>query len=455
MKKLCLIFSIAVMIFAGIFAGRALPRASASAATGGFENAFLTEFASYKTRDPGSEGEKQAANYIKTKLDSFSSANFGPADSSSVKGGVQEFSFTSSIDGLNKKSQNLVYFYKSNVQTDKKLILGCNYDNIAIETDGFEYALTESEGINGSAGSVAVLLSIAKLLPSLNLPYNVEIIFFGAGESNLAGSKFYSKGILPETKTNILAYINIDSVAVGKSLYFYVDEVDTVFSGYVSDAVSASGVKKIDTVHLGKVMTDYDNELGLKYSHVAQNSDNKTFMSEQILSINLFAGDYDSGIVYGKNEFANEENVIYTGNDSRAYIASKYGQNAVSDNLSATFGAITKLISDENFQASCVAAFGQTNLFYKVFGSSQVIAYITAVTLIILIAVAIYLHYRLTLKSYDANIEPEFLTTVISISEHIDDTLLDENVPKAVSQVIANDIKKDKMLKPDKKKKDS
>ena len=56
------------------------------------------------------------------------------------------------------------------------------------------------------------------------------------------------------------------------------------------------------------------------------------------------------------------------------------------------------------------------------------------------------MHLRFSIKSYDARIEPEFLSTIVSISQNIDESCKDENVPKAVSQVVAYDIKKDKTI---------
>ena len=50
-----------------------------------------------------------------------------------------------------------------------------------------------------------------------------------------------------------------------------------------------------------------------------------------------------------------------------------------------------------------------------------------------------------------SNVELEFLSSVMKISEQIDGQGTDANVPKAVSQLIANDIKKDKTIKRSKK----
>lgn len=419
-----------------------------------YRNEILNEFSHFKNREPGSEGERLTAEFIKDKLDNMTQemSNLSAVNSSAVVDGIQTFYFNSIFDGLKKESQNLIYFYKSTNDTDKKVILACNYDAVAFDFEDLVNLFTESESINGSAGSVAVLLSLVKLLPTLNLPFNVEIVFFGAGESENAGSNYYTKGILPEIRENILALINIDNIAVGKNLYYYIDEVQTSFSSYIETVLSDSNIKKVDTVHLGKIMTDYPNELGLNYSHIAMNSDNINFMANNILSINLFAGDYDSGIIYGKNEYLQDETITYTKNDNIAYISDKYGATAVSNNLTICFDSIVSMLTSENFENECLKAQNQTTLFYKIFGNQKFIAYLAVVVLIIIIAVISYFNLRLSIKSYESKLEPEFLSTVISITEHIDKECKDENVPKVISKVIANDIKKDKTIKTKKKK---
>jgi len=460
MKKILSIIIAFICIFALVmFAG--YPKTSASAKGlnysqfAAYQNEVLTEFSQFKNRINGTKGEAQAADFIKSKLDELCLENnlLSPVNSASIEAGVQEFRFNSVTDGLDYYSQNLIYFHKSQSETDKKVIIGTNYDSFALEINDTSVNFVESEGINSSAGSVALLLAIVKSLPSLNLPFNVEIIFFGAGESNNAGSNHYVKGILPEIKDNILCMINLDNLAVGENLYFYVDEVKIGFSDFIEEA--SLGSSQIQLVHLGKTLLDYENELGLDYYHIAMSSDNINFMSQQILSINFFSGDYEEGIIYGRSEHKGEELLTYTPNDNLKNIAEKYGANYVSQNLFKAYEGVVSLLSNDNFAGECADAQNQTKLFYGIFGSQKIITYLTAVVLIVIIAIVIGIHLKLSLKSYDANIEPEFLSTIISISQNIDETCADENIPKAVSQVVANDIKKDKIIKSKKNKKDS
>lgn len=461
MKKILSLIAAIILILSG-FAYIKAPVAETFAANEyawmqNYQMQVLEEFAGYKNRLHGTNGEKQAANYIKSKLDEIcqENSNLSAVSSSSVKDGIQQFTYTYLE---NKKSQNIVYFNKASIETDKKVIIACNYDAYAYDYDMFEEVYIESEAINGSAASVTLLLTLTKSFSSLNLPYNVEIVFFGAGEADGAGSSFYTKGIDEQSKQNILCMINIDSIAVGENLYFYVDEVSTKLSDFVGENLNTASIniRQVDTVHLGKAMFDYENKLGLDYTHIALTSDNINFMKDGISCINLFAGDYDEGIVYGRCEYNGKESINYTKNDNLDYIIANYGSNEVSNNLSEMYKGIVSILQDNSFENVCLNSQDATKFFYGIFGNQELIAYLSVIILIVIIAVICFIHLRFSISSYDANIEPEFLNTVIAISQNIDESCTDENIPKAVSQVIAHDIKKDKTIKVKKsKKKDS
>ena len=423
-----------------------------------YQNKVLTEFSKITNRLAGSENEKQASDYIKAELDKISQENprFSAVNNSSTKEGVQKFTFSSRLSGKNERSQNLIYNYKSSEETNKRIIIACSYDSIALQQniDDLTINFVDSQAVSGSSASVALVLSLAKNLIAMNLPFDVEIIFFGASESGFAGSKFYTQGLLPADKENILCMINVDNIAIGKNLYFYVDEVSNGFEKFVSNALNEDNLntKQVDVVHLGKFLYDYENELGLNYGHVAMNSDNINFMKENILSLNFFAGDYDDGIVYGTTEYCGEESIIYTKNDNLEYINEKFGEDYLRNNLYNAYASLVSIVLGEGFEDACLSAKNSTKLFYGIFGNQKLIAYFMVVALIIMIAIAIYFHFKLSIKSYNANVESEFLNTVLKISQHVDGTMSNEAVPKVVSQVVANDIKKDKTIKTKRKK---
>ena len=466
MKK---IFKTFILVLACIIAlpAVAISNLKASAATTGaitsyasFEstvNSIISEYAIFDERFAGSEDEKSASEYIKDYLDNNTS--LVARNDAYVKDGVQIFTFESIFSGVFETSQNIIYTLKSSKVTDKKIIIGCHYDAIAydfnINSDTYGEIIA-SESINGSAGSVATMLALATYLSVDGLDFNIEFVFFGAGESNKAGSKYYSNGITEEDKENIICMINLSQIAYGENLYFYMNEVSTKSANFVEDVTYDSRVEieKINTAHLNKILLDAEqNELGLNYTHVALDSDNINFMKEGIETINIFAGDYSKGIVIGRQEFEGSDIITYTSNDSIAYILENKKDYVIAENLYEVYKTIFVTITNEDFVSTFEASAGSTEFFYKFFTNSNLVLYLTVVVFIVLVVVALYVYYKLSVKAYYANIEMEFLSSVMKISDQIDKNGKDDSVAKVVSQVIANDIKKDKVIKVSKKKK--
>lgn len=411
---------------------------------------IISDYSAYKNRIPGSDGEKQASEYIRKYLETETSLI--AKNTTYIKNGVQEFSFDSEISNVYEKSQNIIYTLESSKETSKKVIIGCHYDSIAIDMDASSETYgkyVDSESINGSAGNVATLLSLASLISADNLEFDIEFVFFGAGESNNAGSSYYTKGISNDDKKNIIAMININQVAVGEQLYFYMNEVSTKPEKLVEDIVDDRkiDVELVSTAHLNKVLLEEDNVLGLGYNHVALDSDNINFMKENIPTINIFAGDYSDGVIIGRQEFAGKDLVTYTVNDNIDYILENFSDYAMEDNMYNVFKMVYYTLTDSDFIKTFENAKGDTNWFYNIFANDNLVFYLTVIVFIVFIIVAMYIYYKLSVKAYYANVEMEFLSSVVKISDQLDKSGKDENVAKVVSQVIANDIKKDKTIK--------
>ena len=411
----------------------------------------FTNFKDLKNRVAGSEGEFKTAKYIHNYITAETS--FIPKNDDRVKEGYQEFTFESYFSGLYETSQNLVFVYESSKQTNKKVIIGAHYDAVAYEDESYHTVddIVECESINGSAGNVALLLALAKHIPSWNLDFDVELVFFGAGESNFAGSKYYTEGISAKEKKNILAMLNFDGVALGKTEYYYVDEISSRLSKLVGGAISDNKLqtKEIDIAKLNKII-DVNDELGLGYTHVALASNHVNFKKLGINTINFFAGDYNTGITMGRCEYSGSEILRYTENDNLEYIKTNIGENVVTDNLYEVFKTVNATLTDSDFVS--VAGKGNENdWFYTVFANDNLALYLTVVVFVLFVVIAMFVHYKLTVRAYYSNVELEFLSSVVKISEQIDEKGTDMNVPKIVSQVIANDIKKDKTIKRSKK----
>ena len=215
----------------------------------------------------------------------------------------------------------------------------------------------------------------------------------------------------------------------------------------------SSFTKEIDLSHLNKTEFVY-NDLGLGYSHIALESDNVNFMKRGIATINLFAGDYETGIVLGRNEYNGKELISYTDNDTLEYINKNLGSEEIADNLYMVNSAIETLLNDANFERNAAKSYGKTNWFYKIFANEELVLWLTIVAFVVVLIVSMYIYNKLTFKSYYANVEVEFLSSVVKISDHVEKGPESKEVAKVIGQVLANDIKKNKTLKPEKKKKE-
>lgn len=418
-------------------------------------NSILTDYVQFDSRAPGSQGEKQASVYIQDYLNLLTYLK--PKNDTHTTNGVQTFQFESKFTGKYETSQNIVYTTDT-LGFDKKVVIGCHYDAVAFKMNAETGVMEEvaSESVNGSAASVALLLTLAKNIQQFTLNYNVEFVFFGAGESNNAGSKVYTQGVSKKEAENVLCMINLDEIAYGNNLYFYSDEVNTSAQDFVVDVIKEKGtdIDKVDVVNLNKVTYVYD-ELGLGYTHVALQSDNVNFMKLGITTFSFFAGDYSKGLVAGKSEYLDAaDNITWTANDNLTYIANTQTADYVLNNLYEVFKTIEYTLTDFDFVNVMKQSAGDSAWVYTLFGNQTLVTYLTVFAFIALVIVAMFVYYKLSIKAYHANVEVEFLSSVVKICEQIDETGQDANVAKAVSQVIARDIKKDKTIK-SKKKKDS
>lgn len=413
---------------------------------------ILTEFCEYKTRIAGSENEEDASKYIHSYLKTNATKLSAKNDASTVDG-VQEFMYISEYSGVYENSQNIVFEYKSASKTDKKVIIACNYDApVKYDEETGEFVSFENDALNASAAGVASMLMLAQTLPNYSLSYNLEFVFFGASETYNEGSEFYLNGLSEDEAENVLCVINIDKIAFGNKMYFYIDEIKTDFSKYVSRVCSAFS-KEVDLTHLNK--TEFvETELGLGYSHIALDSDNVKFMKRGIATISMFAGDYESGIIMGRSEYDGKELITYTKNDTIAYANKHLGETEIVDNLFLVNSTIETLLNDSGFVKNASKSYGQTEWFYKIFANEQLVLWCSMVAFVVVLIVAMWIHFKLTKKSYYANIEVEFLSSVVKISEHVDKNAGDKDIAKVVGQVIANDIKKNKTIRPERKRKD-
>ncbi|MBP7687407.1 MAG: M20/M25/M40 family metallo-hydrolase [Thermoflexales bacterium] len=149
-------------------------------------------------RLPGSPEEAQAAQYILTTFKAFG-----------YKTQVQSFPFTAE-DNQDLTSANVIALKPG--RSSREIIIGAHYDS---PEDG--------QGADDNASGVAVLLAAAEEVKSIDTPYTLRFIAFGAEENDLNGSRYYVEQLSKSDIQNVVAMINLDSLIAGDIAYVYGD----------------------------------------------------------------------------------------------------------------------------------------------------------------------------------------------------------------------------------------
>lgn len=351
----------------------------------------------FVNRLAGTKGELAAAEHIKTILLEY---GLEPKTNSSTQDGMQEFSFVS--DYYNKKaaSQNVIYTLKGKT-SDKKIVLTSAYDNyydLYLDSDNFIYqqqtgdVRTYSEGINASAASVAVLLSLAEILPQNFYDFDIEFVFLGASYSSDSGAKYYSSTMSSEEMANTLLMIDVSKIALGKDVYYYTGEFGSKQDAYYASQLS--NLVKYSTGLAGSSVAA-DNFLG--YENAGYSGATAVFADNGLNIVHLFAGSYDTGMFAGFLEYHNSLNVINGKFDNLEDIL-QTREVDLADNLAIATESLFNLINDENLISQMSVK--NSNASYKFFTNYKLISIITIVLVFVLMIISVVIQYYLKKKAY-------------------------------------------------------
>lgn len=113
---------------------------------------------------------------------------------------------------LVKNSYNLVHKL-SNRKNKFKLIIGAHVDTVP-----------QSKGVFDNASGVAGAMIISKILKNIKLPFDIWIVYFGAEENAMFGSKFFVD-TLSEDEIKMVRYmISIDGIGMGDRTCLYAEK---------------------------------------------------------------------------------------------------------------------------------------------------------------------------------------------------------------------------------------
>lgn len=138
-----------------------------------------------------------------------------------IKGELKKLGYEPTVQafsgrGIRKETQ--VPFQSENIivekpgKSDKVLVLGAHYDSVEL-----------GDGAADNGSGVAVLLELAERLKTIETPYTLRFIFFGAEEDGLIGSRYYVSSLSPTDLKKIVHMVNFDTLISGNKQYVYGD----------------------------------------------------------------------------------------------------------------------------------------------------------------------------------------------------------------------------------------
>lgn len=106
---------------------------------------------------------------------------------------------------------NIIITKTSKEKNAKTLLISAHYDSLG-----------NSYGANDNGSGISIVIELARVLKDIELPYNVQFIFFSGGEKFMLGSRYFVNNLPEEEREKFIGLINIDSVAEKSELGYFV-----------------------------------------------------------------------------------------------------------------------------------------------------------------------------------------------------------------------------------------
>ena len=174
--------------------------------------------AALEGRGAGTQGEKEAAQYVWDILDKYGLDMITPRDGDTF-GVVQP-------GGDTLTSRNVaavVQGYDKDLK-NRYIVVGARLDNLPpgkITIDGLEHDRIYP-GANGNSSGLAIMMELAKMVSTGSVLFRRSVIFvaFGASKEAMAGSWYFLNRSFPEVEA-IDAMINLDMLGAGEEFYAF------------------------------------------------------------------------------------------------------------------------------------------------------------------------------------------------------------------------------------------
>lgn len=237
------------------------------------EDVVFLSSAALEGRAPGSEGEKEAAEYLYSRLSGYGVDMLCPEEGDTFGIAMD--------DGDTLISRNITGFiqgYDKDLK-DRYIVIGARMDNIGVHTmtvDGKEVDQIYY-GANGNASGMSVMIELARMLRtnSLLLRRSVILVGFGSSSMTYAGAWYFLNRTFAADADRIDAMINLDMLGT----------VDNGFYAYTSSNADMNALIS----ELGRELQPVLPEIVADEPYP---SDHRAFYAKEIPSVMLTSGKY-------------------------------------------------------------------------------------------------------------------------------------------------------------------
>ena len=258
--------------------------------------------------------------------------------------GIDTFNFENPL--VNKTTIGYNVVFKKESASDKKVVIGASYDNVAgYKSNG---NLIGGDGSYDSGVGIATLLETAKVLKDKSFDFDIEFVAFGAKEAGLIGSQRYLNNVTDKDK--IILMINFDRNAIGDYVYMYSSEATTKHNEFFYQKAKENNlcIAELPSYRFPYLDQYSSNSF---YSTELNWSDGEVFLDEGINMISFVSMNFGSSKVV---ERAGSDNILYTVRDNFDDIVERLGgiekaKEMIDKQINSAISSVVYALEDKNF----------------------------------------------------------------------------------------------------------
>lgn len=408
MKKRSLIVSF-ILLIALVASICVVPMSSTSAEVKNNPYEIYVEFCKgFADRTPGSQGEKNAANYIAKNLNEVRvegvNVYVGADGDTTTEGLLQSFkrevedynSETDEYENVIINSLNVVAYKRCGDQDAPLLVVAAPLSNLYGLSDSSQDS--KNEGAYQSSSAVAVALAVAMDIKASKLDYDIAFLFYGADYyDNMGASYFFN-----ECKQDILGVIDLYAIGGGDDLYLYCDEISTKHESFLTKRIKKFGYDIKSAPFNKNYFTNYNESSIFPYSHAGLYGIGDYVLSNGMPLVKLFGYSWDS---FGDKESSSFDNVLGTTSDTFSYMDTNYGEEKLTERMDLAAVFVSGIVVNEEFKDTLE----DYNQSYKGIASNTGY-YAFAITALCILVTLFIVGAVYTSKKTKAAGEPDFST---------------------------------------------